>query len=861
MLKIETLPEFLETDLASTQEFISRRTQNSQKIFYAVYGDNLDKVLDLTKLPNRYIDSFETTLKSVKKAFIEKKFFLADILQCPIETFINNIDKFKLSTNDINLLQKIFGPDYQKPYDMHQLSMKEMTQYNSLIILLKEKIAILNRENNYDLTYNGKSILNILRCSKEELKIFKLRVLDNRKKIRYAFYLAFGSNLDNKANLLLLDEQQMKDFLEGVKEGRQIILNYREMEKEEEVIKHSGIKKTSSPKIEIPPIKNSKSLMEILNCSKKEITCLLNKMDDLNISYDILRKVMDSNYYLNLEKLKKTELKIFSKTIKELKKLQKQFLWNILNSNYEKVMLLTAKLNSYRKDILIKAFGPNFDQIKDLSKMTEKEKNSYCAIIKLMHNGLNNKAKTLMETLNCSYFDVLTLMDKSKVKSNQYQVLVKAHGKHFNEVKNIYLLTADDCKVYNTAIYLYHQALASKKENLYLYEDMNCCSTDLTKAFLKMDKSSFYYQILAKVYNQDWKLKMDLNSLTYEECKDLIAAKKYLHKLLEKIVLENNPTLIEILNCSMEELDIMLPYLSNIQLDALKNIFGENLLQERNLFQVPAKEKSNYYNAISKLKQLYQLIFIDKKDISNSRYSHKLYLNEIIGCTYEELLEMINFRSEENLSAKTLIKVHGTDLKKPKDMRSLTKQEESIYYSVIGRVKKKYKKQLLGYEGKYLYEIIGCEEKVLKELMKNIEPKYYDYLKTLFGPNLDKLCPKIKKDEKQKIDAIIKIIKPIETNIILNLNEEQEFYIKIPAIPSLIPFLPQTYQKIVNLYLILKDVSKVSQILNQDENYIRRSLNIIYSWFNDVAINYSNTFSEELRLSKEENLILNLKKK
>ncbi len=1044
---LQTLPEYLETDLATAQKFIARRTKNVQKMFHAVYGEQLDQVPDVSRLNLINQKNWEETLNAVKKAFVAKKFTLAAILELSLDEINVYLPRFNLSPKNYELLKKVFGQNYDQEYDLSELNLGEIPAYNQLILTLKNYLIQVNRQNSYDLTNQGNSILKVLKCSKEELVIFKQRILENRRKIRFAFCAVFGSNLDRPADILNLRSDQIADFEEGIKLGKQLILDYRadrKIAQENRKIIQSKIHKDQENLSQ----EKREDLTQILNCSKLEIPLLVARMSVMDEAYWALKKAFGENFAgsLNLDALNKQELKQYQKGIKILQKLKKQhdkeqsqLLINIVQFPWDEIIKVISHINpeSKRYQILVRAHGANFEEKKNLRGMNETEKNIYYDTIAYLRRTLKKPAKKphyLTEILNCSPEDLYEVLWNLKYNTKRYQVLVKMHGEKFDQAGDYGMLSQEERINYNTAINALRRKInnpTTQKNHFYLYQILRCKWEDLKVVLAKMDHNSDYYRILAKAYNNDF-AGPRVNILSKEEEQIYDAAKKYLKEALRKekarqnikylweyvnceenqlktlltsipsnwsyytllqqafgvnldqkrnpdsemnklyypinflkmryrqIFIEGKPleeivakstenlTLLEILNCTADELKIMLPYLNKNYLQALQTVFGPNLDQIKDTTKADIVTKRNQRNAIKRLINLYNQIFIAKKTIIMRR-KDRAYLNDLIGCTYEELLELMpylnenytqvlhmihgqnldqypsfpnknkNFYTTYSLAKKKLreyyqeifvqgnknvipqkskckalyldeiigcspeelallvkrlnpqtkgyqilIQVHGYSFMEPKNITGLDDNAKKIYNQTKTRLRKYYKtaknfevnSHSSKFAGKYLHEIVGCSleemQQILNENLLRKNTKYYRELQKIFGYNLDEIYAPITltADEQASLYSGIKKIKSILPKLRKLPGPEillpESVYLKNQTFLALVAYLPVRYQKIFYLYLVNDDISVIAQIMQMAKSDVQKCLKIIYSWFKQVEESYTACFQEKL---------------
>lgn len=865
-LKIETLPEFLETDLITTQEFIKRRTLNSQKIFYLIYGKNLDEKLDISKIKDP--NNFENTLNSIKKAFLEKKFLLSDILECSYDLFINNLNQFNLSPNNINLLQKIFGPSYNLEYDLSSLSLGEINSYYQLINSLKEKIKMIKREASYDLTYNNRSILSILRCSKEELAIFKNRILDNRKKIRNAFHLAFGSDLKNPANLLILDENQLKDFYEGVELGRNIIINYRGSENP--ITKNINKYKNKKKKVS-----KSEYLKDILSCSNEEMQILEEKIN-LEPSYAILKKYFgdDLDKAFDVSSLTIPEKKKFKQIKEELLFFKKQYhkerknlLTTIVNAPYEELILVINKIkpDSKRYKILVKAHGKNFNQAKDLTNFSDYDKVIYYDAIAYIRTALKRPktySQDLIAVLNCSKEELeLSLATKSK-SSQQYLILVKAHGENFTQ-DNRNTLNSKEKIIYNQAIYSLRKKL--KDSQIFLKQIFHCTEKSLENALKAIDKESPYYFVLSKAYNNNF-LGPKVGVLTTEEEKIYEDAKNYIATILKEQ--NQNKYLWELVGCTLEELELILPSLPKNWkfLTNLQDVFGTDLKEKQN---------PNYnYQYIS-----YPLFFLrqryEKIIIRGSNVSKAMTLTQTLNCQMTELNRLLPYLNKNQLE--TLKLAYGENLDQVKNLKNISLSNKKNFKYLINRLKNLYQKIIIDNDSGNLYlcDVIGCTIEELQKLLPYLNSTYQIILKQIYGENLDQKRNLTNVDEKMYniYSAAKKRLKQLYKDIIIDQNYEkynqngknnQYLYETIGCskeeLPMLISLLNKnsaSYQLLVKIYgedfLGIKDLSKLTKSEKSNFGSIKNRLKRFYkNGAKKESYNENKYLWEILKCSKEE---------
>ena len=224
--------------------------------------------------------------------------------------------------------------------------------------------------------------------------------------------------------------------------------------------------------------------------------------------------------------------------------------------------------------------------------------------------------------------------------------------------------------------------------------------------------------------------------------------RKLYHEIYEAGISNKKIYLYDKIGCSLEKLHLLLtsPLIGKKSkyYQALQLGFGPTL----------EEYKGAFYEGIYRLKSIYQRVFITKTLQLNgeSNLKNVTYLTEAVGCSYQELMNLINHHlfAKDTKYFLTLQKACGLLFDQKINLDCLTYREKRDFYYGIERLCQLYasmhhQKSVINVyakkNGPYLTDILGCSYPELMAIVTkkefNQDTLYYQALQKACGPNLD----------------------------------------------------------------------------------------------------------------------------
>lgn len=303
--------------------------------------------------------------------------------------------------------------------------------------------------------------------------------------------------------------------------------------------------------------------------------------------------------------------------------------------------------------------------------------------------------------------------------------------------------------------------IANNVEFLYQGQTLSqifACSTStidyLNKNIFPVSKRNrTIINILPLIFGSDLSLPGDFNNLG---CKQRTLFKKFKAMYIPVIKkMENNAnakTLYEYLDCTPEEFSVISRsnHKDSKVETLLKREFGVDYSKKSNMQYLSNEEKSAWRSFLKYNCQKIQLIRnhnseSDNKKASKFQIEFVETLEDIIGCSKEELEYVITRFNKKKKTYKTIIRLFGENLDQKCDTRFLTEDEKNTIYmfkhDAIKRIKEYHYRldKVASYKGMDLQQIIGCS----KEELASLKTRYYkstniEILVKAFGGDLTK---------------------------------------------------------------------------------------------------------------------------
>ena len=359
--------------------------------------------------------------------------------------------------------------------------------------------------------------------------------------------------------------------------------------------------------------------------------------------------------------------------------------------------------NNDTTEVLIKAFGIDGDKPCALNVLSFDEKVKLRAKLDYWTYRLNEKDKkkrkqsydykTLNEILGLSYEDTIYFVNTLDKDSQTYNIIINVFG---NDLKGCLEKDKLEKEVYTKLLSnLNNMKKIINGNNVYknkYLSDIVSIDLDKIKTYVNEEK----LVILKKAFGEN----LDRRFINTVSVKVLTKVINNLNKQIKEEVkmksetkanrgkksMYENMTLDEILDISYEE---VLDVFNKVKKDTsiykvFVKVFGEDFKGIFNISNLDTNEKITLYSKINSLKKVKN----NSKD-KKSMYEN-MTLDEILGISYEEVLDAFNKTRKETKIYKIFAKAFGEDFKGKFDLSQLEHNEKIMLYNKINRLKKKF---------------------------------------------------------------------------------------------------------------------------------------------------------------------------
>lgn len=374
-----------------------------------------------------------------------------------------------------------------------------------------------------------------------------------------------------------------------------------------------------------------------------------------------------------------------------------------------------AKVSTYIRSLFYKAFGPNLDEVyKD--NLNSKEVTYLKQAVKNIINndyksyGKEYSGKTLNEIFALENIDLLwkEITRKNNTISN---IFIKAFGPDGKGICNL-----DNLSYYEKSkVVSKISKLMDKKQQgtdtfspKKLNEMLRLSYEDTIRFVNALDKNEDLYKAFGNELNEF----LDKSKFSEKDYDLLLRRIGILSKIAQEDNIYKGKTLEELVNESLSDIKMVA---TPANLEVLTNAFGENL----DLKFINNVSLAVLANTLEKIKNR---IKKSRQNITRNRKSRNdgKTLSEILGISYEEILNIFNSERKNTKVYSLFVKVFGSDFTKPYDTSNLTKNEKSNLQAKLNDLKEKIEIGLL----KVNNEDVNKKIKGLNTENKNLN-KYY----------------------------------------------------------------------------------------------------------------------------------------
>ena len=663
--------------------------------------DNLiNYFLDVTSLDSKLSDDTETDkynfIESKSSSFEEdviNKETVLKLMSCLTEKQKDIIIKRYIQDYTLDAVGKMYGITRERVRQIENKSLLKMRNYS------KTKVSEVDK-NEEKLILDGKTLKEII----GEVKVSNFNsYVQRNSKLKTLYFMAFGENLDkvyDDSNLNKDEIQYLKSSIKKIMRTNNVGIAKKYDNKTLEGI----FRLVSNLSYEnIKRIKNewwNKAMMD--NNDTTEVLIKAFGIDGdkpcaLNVlSFDEkvkLRAKLDYwTYRLNEKDKKKRKQSYDYKTLNE-----------ILGLSYEDTIYFVNTLDkdSQTYNIIINVFG------NDLKGCLEKDKLEKEVYTKLLSN-LNNMKKIINgnNVYKNKYLSDIVSIDLDKIKTyvneEKLVILKKAFGENLDRrfintvsvkvltkvINNLNKQIKEEVKMKSET--KANRGKKSMYENMTLDEILDISYEEVLDVFNKVKKDTSIYKVFVKVFGEDFKGIFNISNLDTNEKITLYSKinslKKVKNNSKDKKSMYENMTLDEILGISYEE---VLDAFNKVKKDTsiykvFVKVFGKDFKGIFNISNLDTNEKITLYSKINSLKKV-KNNSKDKKSIYEN-----MTLDEILGISYEEVLDIFNETRKETKIYKIFAKAFGEDFKGKFDLSQLEHNEKIMLYNKINRLKKKF---------------------------------------------------------------------------------------------------------------------------------------------------------------------------
>lgn len=736
-MEYEYLPTYLNSDTETIANFMVRMPKQYQNLAIKLYGPNYTNKINKNNLSGIEKLSFISVLKSIKKYFQEKDYYIWDMIGCSKKEFASLIKTINPKSYYYAVLVKTCSPKLTRLPNLSKLNNSELGAFNEVIRTLQSNYQKLISDEDKEENIGG-TLQEILDCSTPELELFKSALNVAEAEVRRVFMIIFGPKLNHKCNLFNLTDEQLKIYYRWLEIGKSSINDVRTKEKVEET------SKPRKPRERKPKVKKEikKYLYEQAECSREELQIVLDSgfLNKEDKSYQELTRV----YGLSLdEELKVTEEEInkslFTQGINKIKKLKSAIIDNKMLPEHKIVVPKRERRNS----------------------------NNY-----------------LYETVGCSLEEYKILLKTLDPNAKYYEILKKLYGPNLLERKKSYYFTRDDKEFYDYAKKAlkktYHEVFLKNvplrkylKANYYLYEYLDIPKERLIELTTSVyfDESTKYYQLFQELFGLDFCEIIDYDRYNKMDTNEYWAFNhtiKNLDKLYQSVYIDkklnlddgikqnyHNPHyLYEMVDCSYETLMAVINsnyFNKDKYLKALQSEFGENLDQVQ--VKQSSNERVNIRDILKRIRNILDDVNAGKKELTKPEY-----LWEKVNIPKDELDIILNsdYINKKAKYYRSLQEGFGYSLDQA--FNPFNVKDKNALYTALDRLNKLYqeifvaktltlndieRKKKMSNTNIYLWDIIGCTQAKLEEMVNSEyyskKTAYAASLQKVFGPNLDQV--------------------------------------------------------------------------------------------------------------------------
>lgn len=480
------------------------------------------------------------------------------------------------------------------------------------------------------------------------------------------------------------------------------------------------------------------------------------------------------------------------------------FLTTYLECDLTAVQLFLSKRKRSEQKLCQKLYGLNYDQKQDRSHLESSETLTYTNILKKLKQEISLFNLSLWERLGCTKEELLAVVRTIDLKTSQYrQVLNKVWGKDLSQIPDLSGLNPTEERSYDNALRFLQNTIKAKpiletESGQSLQETLGCTEEEailfinqvlaikpeVKKVFMlvfgfNLDQkgspkvlNNQELEIFNKWCNPDFRAsQISKPKIVKSKKQDSKKKRGKKQTIIKKPRLNKRPSvalntsvtrdryLWEIIGCSKEDFATLIGTL-NPQAKyyaALVQVHGPNLDERRHWHS--DVDKNDYNSGKKTLKRNYESMFTNHQTLK-TYLNGSIYLNEVVGCSYEELINILNSESihQDSEYFRSLQKACGQDFKSPIKTETLDKKEQANYrfgVKLLTRIYQAMDKTQIMSKKMYLYNKIGCSKEELQLLLTSPligkESKYYQALQLGFGTSLEdplneKRIPKEYKD-------------------------------------------------------------------------------------------------------------------
>lgn len=611
---------------------------------------------------------------------------------------------------------KLFGDNLDLPLPYNYFQDINWEEFFKSIGVLKTKFTKLKKGEN---SWDNQNLEDIIGVSKENIITF-IKSLNVGDLMVVSLKLMFGDNLEKPYSFVnTMDDNQLDRV--------NISINYLK-----EMVPRD-LKKYKKRKNGL----NNKYLWEVLNCSEKEAIFIVNTLKDDSLALKYIKKMfgndLDEFYDLakfnnNLEGMHHVRQAI--DLLRNKIRVNKENNDNLLTCKFKKVFLTRGKY-------LWEALGMSKEETLELVNLIDGNTEAYYYLKLMFGEDFEER------------YDQNKVSDKAnleKVKQSVYYLKQKR-----NRIKKAKLEDKD--------VVLY--------KDKYLWEILSCTKEEMFRLLQLFDQNSKVIFYTKMMFGNDYNLKYDSkrfndNPYNREKIKQKV---HYLKEKLEKYQKDgkleiptshyywDNKYLWEILECQKE---VGLKLAFSLKKDSttyksLRLIFAEDFLNKCNwtLFNNDTEKIDAFRGGIGYLRKKLRQANIENVGNWGKKKSlwNDLHLWEILGCSYEEVVDIVKNLRKNTMVYACILNVFGKDLTNIYDRNKIEDnyvQTISVAIDYLRNRLKLRKHQSISPKEPSIKEIVPREETHVEELIMdsvavntseeakyNVHPFVVEFINTL----------------------------------------------------------------------------------------------------------------------------------